>query len=344
MLNSEIAERGGPCRAGASILPKMRAKSRNDGGEFSLRPHPPLDFHRTLERYRVWGPDPANVYQDGTFYRVARVGGHLVPFRLTASGSVGRPSVAVRFAGPDGPEVRRAVRQQVTQLLGLGWDLSGFYGRVRRDPVLAPLVRRLYGLRPTVAPDPFEMLVGAIAAQQVNLAFAFRVRGRLVERFGESTRLDGIVIRAFPTPAAVSAADVPALRAMQFSARKAEFVIGLARLVADGELDLAALATIPDDAVITRLTRVRGLGRWTAEWFLSRGLGRPDVCPAEDLGVRRAFETFCFRGRPTDAARIRRRAQAWRPFRSLAVHYLLAASRLPPESAGADRIAAVPQD
>jgi DNA-3-methyladenine glycosylase II len=67
------------------------------------------------------------------------------------------------------------------------------------------------------------------------------------------------------------------------------------------------------------------LGRWTAEWFLARALGRADVCPADDLGVRRAVETLCFRGRPRDAAVVRRRATAWRPHRSLATHYLLAA-------------------
>jgi DNA-3-methyladenine glycosylase II len=114
---------------------------------------------------------------------------------------------------------------------------------------------------------------------------------------------------------------------MQFSTRKAEYLIGLAGAIADGKLDLAGLAHVPDDEVIARLTALRGLGRWTAEWFLARGLGRPDVCPAGDLGVRRAVEALCFRGRACDTARVRRRALAWRPYRSLAVHYLLAGLR-----------------
>jgi DNA-3-methyladenine glycosylase II len=134
-------------------------------------------------------------------------------------------------------------------------------------------------------------------------------------------------VHAFPEPAAVAAASPEALRAMQFSTRKAEYLIGLGRLVAEGSLDLAALATAPDDEVIGRLTAVRGLGRWTAEWYLARALGRPDVCPADDLGVRRAVEALCYGGRACDAARVRRRARAWRPYRSLAVHYLLAGAR-----------------
>jgi DNA-3-methyladenine glycosylase II len=299
----------------------------------TLRPRPPLDFHRTLERYHHWGPDPASVFADAAFYRVARVGYPpggctLIPFRVRAVGSVTRPALTVTFRGPDMPEVRAALRAQVRRLLGLDADLPGFYRTARRDPVLAPLVSALYGLRPSVVPDALEMLVGAIAAQQVNLAFAFRIRARLVEQFGERVDWDGVRVYAFPAAATLAAADEGTLRSMQFSRRKAEYVLGLARQVAAGTLDLQALAALPDDEIVRQLTRVRGLGGWTAEWFLVRGLGRPDVCPADDLGVRRAFEAHGSGGRGATADGIRRRARAWRPYRSLAVHYLLAAQRL----------------
>ncbi|HEV8309369.1 MAG TPA: DNA-3-methyladenine glycosylase [Methylomirabilota bacterium] len=295
---------------------------------FTLRPGPPLDFALTLQRYALWGVDPANVYQEGVLYRVARTGGRRVPFRLAAGGSADCPRVTVTFDGPDTRETRAALRAEASRLLGSTADLRGFYRHAGRDPVLAPLVRSFYGLRPTLAPDPFEMLVGAIAAQQVNLPFAFATRARLVQRFGEPVVMDGVTVYAFPPAATLAGAEVETLRAMQFSTRKAEYIIGLARAVAEGALDLAGVAGAPDDEVIARLTAVRGLGRWTAEWFLARGLGRPDVCPADDLGVRRAFEALCFRGRPCDAARARRHALTWRPYRSLAVHYLLAGARL----------------
>ncbi len=305
----------------------MPGTSRNGRDFFAFRPDPPLDFDLTLQRYRLWGADPANVYAAGAFYRVARAGDRRLPFRLTAAGPPSRPTVTVSFAGPDTPETRAALRVETRQVLGLDLDLSGFYTRAAGDPVLGPLVEPLFGLRPSITPDPFEMLVGAIAAQQVNLPFAYATRARLVQRFGTPVGLDGVTVYAFPSPAAVAAADVDTLRGMQFSTRKAEYLIGLARAIAEGVLDLDALARASDDDVVARLTAVRGLGRWTAEWFLARGLGRPDVCPAEDLGVRRAVEGLCFRGRACDAPRIRRRALAWRPYRSVAVHYLLAGLR-----------------
>lgn len=294
----------------------------------TFRPPPPLDFDLTLQRYHLWGVDPANVYHERALYRVARVNSAGVPFRLTAAGSPRQPRVTVTFLGADSPWTRAAVMGEARQLLGAGADLAGFYAQASRDPVLASLLGPLYGLRPTVAPDAFEMLVGAISAQQVNLPFAFATRARLVRRFGEPATLDGVTVFAFPSVSIVAAADVATLRALQFSTRKAEYIVGLARAVAEARLDLEGLGALPDDEVIARLMAVRGLGRWTAEWFLARGLGRPDICPAGDLGVRRAVEAFCFGGRAADPVRVRRRARAWRPYRSLAVHYLLAGLQL----------------
>ena len=294
----------------------------------AFRPRPPLDARLTLARYGRWGADPASLYRDGSLCRVARVGARLVPFRLTVAGPPARPRATLAFAGEDTPAVRTALRQEAALLLGEPWDVPGFYATVAGDPVLGPLVARTglyWGLRPTLLPDPFEMLVGAISAQQVNLAFAFATRVRLVRRYGTPVEFEGVTIHAFPAPASLAAVPVAELRAMQFSQRKAEYIVGLAGELASGRLDFGAVATMPDEAVIARLTEVRGLGRWSAEWFLARALGRPDVCPADDLGVRRAVEALCFRGRPRDANAVRRRVRTWRPHRSLATHYLLAA-------------------
>lgn len=300
----------------------------------TFRPRPPLDFDLTLQRYRLWGVDPANVYRLGVLYRVARVEGLRVPFRLSAAGLVDHPRVRVSFGGVDTPSIRTAVRTEARRLLGADVDLAGFYARATEDPVLAPLIRPsdgsrgLWGLRPSLTPDPLEMLVGAISAQQVNLAFAFTTRARLIRHFGEPATLGGVTVYAFPSASALAGADIATLRRMQFSTRKAEYIVGLARAVVEGRLDLDGLAEAPDEEVIARLTAVRGLGRWTAEWFLVRALGRLDVCPADDLGVRRAVEAFCFRGRPSTPAQVRRRALGWRPYRSLVAHYLLAGLRL----------------
>ncbi len=294
----------------------------------------PLDVERTLARYRIWGEDPANRLVGNTFRRVVRVAGRLLGYELGWSG----PPDAVRLtlSVPRSRSARgvAAALAEVRRLLFLDADVSSFYGLAKGDPILSGLIVPLYGLRPTLAPTPFEMLVGAIAAQQVNLAFAMTTRGRLVRRFGEPVPVNGGVVHAFPSPERLAAATVGDLRRLQFSTRKAEYIIGLARRVASGDLELERLAELPNDQVIESLTRIRGLGRWSAEWFLARALGRGDVCPAGDLAVRKCFARFYNRGRPVSERAIRRRARQWGGHQNFAVHYLLAGLRLATATSG----------
>jgi DNA-3-methyladenine glycosylase II len=221
-----------------------------------------------------------------------------------------------------------AALAEARRLCGLDFDLAGFYRSARGDRVLAGLTAQLPGLRPTLMPQPLEMLIGSICAQQVNLPWAFTVRSRLVRRYGTPVRVGGATVYAFPEAEVLARATVDELRGLQFTTRKAEYIAELGRLVAAGALDLHGLAGRANEDVIAALTEVRGLGRWTAEWFLARGLGRGDVCPAGDLGVRRAVGHFYGRGGDASERAVRRRAARWGAHQNLAVHYLLVGQRL----------------
>ncbi|HZP36188.1 MAG TPA: hypothetical protein VFE48_06810 [Methylomirabilota bacterium] len=288
----------------------------------------PVDVAATLSRFHLWGEDPVNRLSEGVFRRAFKAGGRWRVYELTWSGEPDAARLTVSVPGARRAAIVDEAVREVRHVCGLDLDLTAFRRATAGDPVLRGLVSRLHGLRPTLSPNPFEMLVSSVCAQQVNLAFAFTLRARLVRRFGEVLLTGGQAVYAFPEPAALARARVADLRAMQLTTRKAEYVIGLAREVASGALDLAALAAQPNEAVIERLTAVRGLGRWSAEWFLARCLGRGDVCAAGDLAVRRAFEHFYGRGRPLDEPAVRRRAARWGPHQNLAVHYLLAGRRL----------------
>lgn len=294
----------------------------------------PLDVHQTLARYRIWGEDPANRLAGDVFRRVLRADDGLHGYELRWDGPPDAVRLTLTVPGSRSTRILEAVRHEVSKLVFLDADLPGFYRMAKADPALGALIPPLYGLRPTLAPAPFEMLVGAITAQQVNLTFAFATRSRLIRRFGEPVTIKGEVVYAFPSPKRLSHATVRELRRMQFSTRKAEYIIGLARLVARGVLDFDRLARLPNEQAIAWLTQVRGFGRWTAEWFLARALGRGDVCPAGDLGVRKCFARFYNRGRPVSEQAIRRRARQWGEHQNLAIHYLLAGLRLSPQSSG----------
>ena len=200
------------------------------------------------------------------------------------------------------------------KLLGLDFDLPPFVAFAQSEPVLAEAVRRLPGFRPPLAPDPFEALVSSITAQQVSLHAAFAVRGRLIERFGVPAEH----AVAFPTRERMARATEVELTSLGFSRRKAEYVLGIAR----AELDFDELAGLPDDEVKVRLTALRGLGEWSADWFLARYLGRPQAWPAGDLGLRKAVLAFY-----PDVTDVRAAGVRFHPFQNLSAHYLLAFSR-----------------
>jgi DNA-3-methyladenine glycosylase II len=252
-----------------------------------------------MGRFRVFGTDLANRYEDGVLHRA--VAGRDVAIRA-------------RPGGVDVEPLDDRIRPDVTHLLGAPFDLDAFYAWAAPDAVLGPLTLRLAGLRPPLAPDPFEALVSSITAQQVSLFSAFAIRSRMIERFG--TRVGRVY--AFPTRERLADVGEDELFAIGFSRRKAEYVVGLAR----SDLDPAALAALDDDAVRAAIVAVRGLGAWTAEWFLARHLGRPRAWPAGDLALRKAVEVLY--GVPVEEMRER-----LEPFQNLSAHYLLTGARNP---------------
>ena len=266
-----------------------------------LRVPAPYDFALSTERYRAFGADLANLWHEGGLHRVAA--GREVRIEAASGGVDVEPL--------DG-EIEPVVRK----LLGLELDLAAFEEFARGDDVLGPLVARLRGLRPVLAPDPFEMLVGAITAQQVSLFAATAIRNRLIERFGERVGH----AYSFPTRERLAAANEDELTALGFSRRKAEYTLALAR----SDVDLDALAPLPDDEVRAAITAQRGLGEWTADWVLGRHLARPRAWPSGDLALRKAVEHFY-----GDVGDVRAFGARFDPFQNLAAHYLLVGLRVP---------------
>jgi DNA-3-methyladenine glycosylase II len=273
-----------------------------------LRLPEPYDFELSTGRYRAFGPDLANLWHDGALYRV--VDGREVRIEAAAGGADVEPLDARTE-----PVVRR--------LLGEPFDLDAFYAFATTDSQLASLVSRLRGLRPPLAPTPFESLVTSITAQQVSLRAAFAIRNRLILRFGEqplpqSAARSGAV--AFPERDAIARAREEDLVALGFSRRKAAYAVGLAR----AELDLDALGALPDGEVKTQLTALPGIGEWTADWFLARHLARPQAWPAGDLGLRKAVSSFYGDGVMLTTDEVRTMGARFAPFQNLSAHYLLA--------------------
>ena len=281
----------------------------------------PFDFHLTASHQTYFrGRAGADLYVDGTYYRALRKG----PDVLAAAARPEGAALAVSLPAGGTEEDLAFAAAAMARLLAFEVDLGGFYVMLADDPVLSDAVGSMRGLRPSRSETVFEALVMAIVAQQISSAVARVIREGLVSTYGTPVEADGHLLHAFPTPASLLAAGTDALRAQKLSGRKVEYVQDTARRTLGGELDPARFDGLEDEEAIAELVKVRGIGRWTAEWVLMSALGRLDVLPAGDLALRRVVSDLYFDGTPIDEAALSNFGKRWIPYRGLATTYLFA--------------------
>lgn len=303
-------------------------KGAGDPATLLLEPVPPFDFGLSASIFA--GGDPGiRSFADGVFRQLMRAGGRLVLVTVTSGGTVDRPRLRVLVEpGPLPPGVPRQAGEAVTRLFNLDLDLSPFGEAVEADPVMSAIVRHLRGLKPPRTATLFEALVDSIIEQQISLSAARSIEVRFTRSFGDTLVLEGRRYYAFPTPERLAGTPPGELRATGLSQRKAEYIAGIARMVSEGRLDLEHHGPGEETGALIRdLSTLRGVGVWTAELALLRGLSRLDAIPADDLGIRRAITRYYSRGSRIDTAEARRVAEAWGPWRGLAAYYLLVAER-----------------
>jgi DNA-3-methyladenine glycosylase II len=290
---------------------------------FWIRPSGPYSLGLTAQRYARF-PDPVDRFDGRTYRRLISAGRGAVLVTVEETGGRDAAKLRVTIDGPSASSraADAAARNLVGRALGASADLRPFYRAARLDPLLAPLVRRFRGLHIAGYPSLWEALVTAVLTQQVNLAFAFSIRAHLAEAFGRRARLSGETFTAFPTPKRVAAAGEAGLEGFRMSRNKIGTIARVAAAFASGELSEDEIAVLPDEEAVERLVALKGIGRWTAETALMRGLGRPDAYPAGDLSVVKYLaETLFEHGRRGTEAEMRALAERWRPWRGLALVY-----------------------
>src|SRR6266545_3215487 len=238
---------------------------------------PPLDISSSLELFRRSGDDLVDRWDGTRLVRVLPTVNGTVPFVAVRSGTLEAPAFEVASCHP---AVLRAVAETFVAA-------PPEYARLlESDVVLGALDKRLPGVRQIRQLDLFTALVRCISAQQVNLRWAVTTRRRLAESFGTRLEVDGHVVYQLE-PQRLAHVKPEDIRALQFTTSKSQFIVAVAQALVDGQVSLDQLRSLPDEDVVRRLTTIRGIGRWSAEWVLARTLGRA-VVVAGDLGVRRA--------------------------------------------------------
>lgn len=286
-----------------------------------LRPTAPYSFPLALS---YLASSPSSVLEEvdldsGTCTRALRFSGSDLLLTVRNTGTIDDPSIELHISG-NGltqaliDEVARTARR----IFHLDVDPEPFFVIAEKDAVLGPLIAGLPGIRPFLVADPYEALVFAIVGQQVNIAFARRMKLALIERFGSRVEFDGQEVLLLPDPETIAVLDPSELLALQFSRQKAGYLIELSSSIASGKLDLAAVGTLPLADAVGTLIRHRGIGRWTAEYVLMRGLGLQDCLPAGDLGLRKIIGYAYGLNRTAREEEVRQIAESWTGWRGWA--------------------------
>jgi AraC family transcriptional regulator of adaptative response / DNA-3-methyladenine glycosylase II len=253
----------------------------------------------------------------GSLATGVRLGG--APAVLRAEISPGAVHATIEASGPLPVDAAARAHAHLLRLLGLHRDPGPFERRIAASPRLAPLIAGRQGLRIPQIPDPFDALTWAIVGQQITLPFAFALRERLVRRAGTPA---GSGLYAPPTAEAVSNLDAAELTVDQLSHRKAEYLTGVARLVAAGELALDRLAAGSAVHMESELLAVRGLGPWSVHYLMMRSCGFEDCLPVGDAGLVRGLERFFDLPTRPGPKETRELMQPFSPYRSWATFHL----------------------
>ncbi|MBS0181434.1 MAG: DNA-3-methyladenine glycosylase 2 family protein [Nitrospira sp.] len=284
---------------------------------FTLRPVQPFRLDLTVWTLRRRPHNAMDRWEEGIYRRTLVVGAMPVQVAVIQQ----KAKLAVTVTGADLPSRTQAdVTAALDRLLGLRVDLRKFYRLASQETKLHQLAQRFLGMKPPRFPSVFEALANAIACQQLSLTVGIALLNRLTERYGLGNLSEG---RAFPRPDDLDKVEVQALRAFGYSRSKGQTVIDAARAMREGTLDPDGFATMDDAETINRLMELRGVGRWTAEYTLLRGLGRIHQFPGDDVGAQKSLHRWLRLKRPPDYDHARRVLHKWRPYAGLIYFHLL---------------------
>jgi DNA-3-methyladenine glycosylase II len=293
---------------------------------FSITPIPPFRLDLTVWALRR-RPDNAVDRWDGrTYRRVLMIDSQAAEVAVHQVGGPGAPQLEVDLTGS-----HLTVRQEelakvlLERMLGVQKNLKPFYRLAMSDPRLRPLVEEFRGLKPPQFPTVFEAVVNGIACQQLSLLVGILLLSRLAQRVGVMSAIAKNASHAFPDATDLAGVKPLSLKSLGFSTNKSQALLDVSSAIRDRHLNLESLFQLDNQVALERLVKLRGVGRWTAEYVLLRGLGRLDIFPGDDVGARKKLAQFLRKKKPLDYDGVRRAVAGWQPYAGLVYFHLLLA-------------------
>jgi DNA-3-methyladenine glycosylase II len=270
-------------------------------------------------------------YSDRKYWTVLRVNEKLILAVVKSIGDVNKPKLEVDLISnerlsEDDKEKSEAI---ISRIFNLDFDLKPFYRDAKNDGVLLKLIEKLYGLKVPQTSNIFEAFVYVILEQQISLQAAYNIERRFIKKYGDVLKINGKEYYAFPTPERVASIRVDDMCMCGMSRRKAEYICNIAKLISKNKLKVEELKHKKDEEVLQELCKIRGVGRWTAELVMIRGMGRLLVIPAADLGLRDHIAYYYLKNKKRASIdEVRQIAEKWGKWRGIAGFYITIAGRL----------------
>jgi DNA-3-methyladenine glycosylase II len=218
------------------------------------------------------------------------------------------------------PASQREVKKFIREWFDMETDLKPFYSMAKKDPLLKELVKKFYGYRIIGQPDLFESLVWAVLGQQINLSFAYTLKQRFVENFGEKIVFQDQQYYLFPKATSVSILNDEHLLPLQFSRQKSKYVVLIAEAFASGKISKQKIKDLSFHDAKEELMKIKGIGNWTANYALMKTFRYPDAFPLEDAGLHNAIKNLKgLKAKPTleQVKRIFKRYKGWEAYATL---------------------------
>ena len=292
--------------------------------QFNLVPTAPFQLGLTAWVLRRTAANRIDYWNGKTYRRVMTLDSQTVLVSVEQMTPPAQPELEVTLAceNPSHKTVLEA-ESALVRILGLNIDLGGFYSMAVADGDLGPLVERFKGVKPTRFPTLFESIANAIVFQQLSLNSAMSILNRLAESYGVPFDCSENTCPVFPEASSLARLQAEQAKTAGVSANKARALVEGARTIIERNLSIDDFEKMDNESAFAELVKFRGIGRWSADYVLLRGLGRLDVFPRGDIGARAGLDRWLRPGDKLSDSELEDKMSRWRGYAGLVYFHLL---------------------
>lgn len=292
---------------------------------FTIEALAPFNFNLTVWALMRRKKSVVDQWDGQTYSRVLVINDEPIKLAVTQGGNQAKPNLQVVIYGKSKvtTDMQAQVKNYVIRMFGPGVNLEPFYKLAKNEPSITQLMKQFKGLKPPRYPNLFEGLVNAVACQQISLDAGIAILGRLIEAYGAKFTDKSGTGYAFPLPKDLLDADEIELKKLGFSYQKARTIRAIAFASASGELEQEELESASNQTSLDTLLKLKGIGRWSAEYVLLRGLGRLDVFPGDDVGGQNNLRQLLKLEVKPSYESIQKLSDAWQPYAGFIYFHLL---------------------